>query len=123
MLVVVLLSGCGWADGESGAEAAVTAWHSALADGDPAAACHLLAPSTRAALEQDSGQPCAQALAAAGLRPGAPVKGTTVWGRAARAQTGDDVMFLSVQGDRWVVSDAGCELLGDLPADCMITGG
>jgi uncharacterized lipoprotein NlpE involved in copper resistance len=121
LCVVTLCAGalvaCASQSGQDGATAAAERFLHAAAT-DPAAACALLTPRTRAELETSEGQPCAQAL---------PTLDGTVghadtWSDQARVDTDDGTLYLTEFDTDWLVSAAGCRSDGDAPALCVLGG-
>ena len=123
---LLLLSGC--ATGDRAVARAAQDVGTALAAGDHARACALLAPLTRAELESSEQQPCPEALAAQELVAADEVSRVERYGRQGRVRVrgrdgGSDTWFLSRFGDRWLLVAAGCEPRGgDLPYDCDVEG-
>jgi hypothetical protein len=116
----LVLCGCGAQDAAAGQAAA--AFGVALGAGDVSRACALLAPATRAALEFQQSQPCAQSLQDAELGAG-PVVQVEVWGGQALARTGSDTWFLTRTSQGWRVAAAGCVPHGDnAPYLCKLSG-
>jgi hypothetical protein len=116
----LVLCGCGAED--TAASQAAAAFGAALGAGDLARACDLLAPATRATLEFQQPQPCAQTLQEAELRPG-PVAHVEVWGGAAQVHAGSDIWFLTRTAQGWRVAAAGCVPHGaDAPYLCKVSG-
>jgi hypothetical protein len=103
-------------------------FHEALAAGNAAAACDLLAPETRKELEQSTDAPCQQALTDAKLPQAASVSATDVYGTNAMVVLGSDTsreadtVFLARFGLLWKVTAAGCKPRADLPYDCDVKG-
>lgn len=122
--LVLLLTACA-AAAEDDAARAADAFAADLRD-DPGAACDLLAPRTRADLEDRQGSGCSEALPAAGLRdPGRRVD-VTVAGQSAMVRFGGDTVFLARFHDGWRVVAAGCERRSTDsadPYDCAVEGG
>jgi hypothetical protein len=122
-----LLTGCsGLGNPEGGnARSAVQRFQQAV-QGDPAAACGLLAPRTRKQLEDTEG-PCEQALPEQDLPEqdagaGSGVTSVDVYGKDAIAHVGDDTVFLARFEDGWRVTAAGCTPVPDRPYDCELEG-
>lgn len=90
----------------------------AAARTDPAAACELLTPRTRAELETSEDQPCARALP----RLDGRVQRADTWSDRARVDTDDGAVYLIEVDDAWLVSAAGCRPDGDAPAFCQVGG-
>lgn len=122
----LVASGCA-AGEEASVQQAALRFGAALEAGDPATACGLLEPATRAELERNEQSPCPQALAAAGL-PLVPDLGRVQrFGRLGQVElTGPDgardTRFLARHGSTWLVSAAGCRPQGDLPYACDVEG-
>ncbi|WP_240981740.1 MULTISPECIES: hypothetical protein [unclassified Streptomyces] len=109
LLIAGVLSGCGAsAAREDGASAAGRGFAAALAAGDHRAACALLAPETRDAVEEDAKGPCGPALRELGLPPSGAARGVDVYGRDALLRMTGDTLFLSQFDDGWKVTAAGC---------------
>ncbi len=98
-------------------------------DGDGTAACAFLAPATGKDLEDSGGQKCQEAILTQDLPdtqglPDPRTRGTP--GRSAgprRCRRRGDVVFLSMFGNRWLVTAAGCTPRGDRPYDRALKGG
>ena len=124
VVLSVLLGSCSTLGPDtSTAAAAAAAFHRAIGDGDGAAACGLLAPAAVEELEGVSGQSCAEAILGEDLPTGPDVRDSQAFGRAAQVQLDDDVVFLSIFGDDWLITAAGCRSRGDRPYDCTLQGG
>ncbi|MFE3285106.1 hypothetical protein ACFXJJ_18595 [Streptomyces sp. NPDC059233] len=121
--VVLALAGCGApAAREDAAARAGSAFEEALAVGDHARACTMLAPSTREQLEQDKQQGCARALAGEELpRAGRP-QSVDAYGRQAMVRMAGDTLFLSQFTGAWKVVAAGCTPRPDQPYQCRVKG-
>ncbi len=123
LALAIVVTGC---SGQRDTEVSVTAeeFWAAVTDGDGAAACELLAPSTRTELESSSGVPCAEAV----LEEVDGADGTpkvAVYGDAARARVGSETAFLALLDGGWRVTAAGCAPgpTEDVPYDCTVSGG
>lgn len=122
-LVVSLLTGCGApAVRVDGARDTVRVFEGALAARDYSAACDVLAPETRAQLQQDEEQACAQALASQELPVSAAVGTPEVYGRQALVRTGGETLFLSQFRSGWRVVAAGCSAQAGKPYECRVKG-
>lgn len=105
-------------------ERVVTDFYTALQQGDGAAACALLAPATRSALEQSSGSPCGEAILEEGLPTGPEPAEVTVFETAARATGPSDTAFLGQFAEGWKVVAAGCTPQApEHPYDCLVAKG
>jgi hypothetical protein len=92
----------------------------AAAQGDPSARCDLLAPGTLAALVEDEGTSCEDAIGQAPVGSGDLVS-LEVWGQEAQAKLSDDTLFLTRTSEGWRVSAAACRAQGaDQPYDCQV---
>lgn len=98
------------------------AFEEALATGDHALACVLLAPSTRRQLVQDQQQDCPRAIAGEELPRGGGLRGAEAYGRQAMLRLTGDTLFLSQFTDGWKVVAAGCAPEGDKPYECSVKG-
>ncbi|MFF2775911.1 hypothetical protein ACFVU3_13460 [Streptomyces sp. NPDC058052] len=100
------------------------AFEEALAEGDYAQACTLLAPQTREELEGTENMSCSAALEGQDLPAGGGAPGPTqVYGRQALLRLPDDTLFLSQFADGWKVTAAGCRPQAGEPYRCMVKGG
>ncbi len=115
------LAGCGSQEGPP--EAAAKAFYAAVSASDWPAACALLAPATREALERSAGTPCPEALAAEDLPDAGAVHTASRFGTMAQARFGADTVFLGRFGGRWKVVAAGCSPVPGRPYDCRLEGG
>lgn len=131
--VVTVLAGCGVARPDAAtAGAAAQDFYRAIAAGDGETACALLAPVTVESLEDDTGEPCADGVlegevgetltARATDATTRATRATRVAGRQAQATLADDVVFLTVSGDRWLITAAGCDPRPHRPYDCVLEG-
>jgi hypothetical protein len=113
----LVLTGCGDASSD---EVGTTARAFAAPDADPATRCALLTENTRAALVQDEGSPCEEAIADIPVGTG-DVVSVEVWGTEAQVKLGDDTLFLTQTSDGWRVSAAACRAQGsDEPYECQV---
>ena len=123
-LPAVLVSSCSTLEPDSTAAVAVaSSFHRAAQDADGRTACALVAPATVEDLESTTGQPCPVAMLTQGLPDAQDVQDTQAFGRAAKVSMDGDVVFLSVFGDRWLITAAGCSSRGDRPYDCTLQEG
>jgi hypothetical protein len=120
---LVALAGCGSTGGRAEAASAVaTRLLTAIAGGDGAAACAVLAPGTTAELEESAGKPCPEAILDEDLPEPGPVDRTAVYGQWAQVRLATDTVFLGVFPGGWRVVAAGCDARGDRPYDCTLQG-
>lgn len=118
------LTGCsGDADRDRAVLDVARQFGAAVDAGDGDAACALLAPATREALERDAGASCAQALLDEDLPAAGSGPEPEVFGTAAQVRSGTDTIFLGLFGDGWRVTAAGCAAAGDKPYACAVEGG
>ena len=115
---VLLLAGCASAH-EPAVERVATTFEDPGAD--PAERCDLLAPATRAAVEQDEGAPCVEAIEDLSL-DGGSVRSVEVWGRDAQVRLEDDTVFLAEFDGGWRVVAAVCSPQADAPYECEVDG-
>lgn len=124
ILAVVLLatvSGC--APSGEGPSNSAQAFHAALDRSDLEAACALLAPVTAKSVAKDGGGSCSRGLEGAGLvAVGPSTSATEVFGRSALVTFGEENVFLTRSGSRWLVDAAGCTAVEDGPFDCAVGG-
>lgn len=115
------LSGCGGSQDAAVADLAER-FRGAVADGDGAAACALLAPATRGELEQSTGKECAAAILEEA--PGARGEGgdVQVFGTMAQVRGDGDTVFLTRMPDGWRVLAAGCAPRAKAPYECAVKG-
>ena len=118
--LALVLSGCTPSQQDDAARAADD-FVAAVADGDPATACALLAPATVEELEQSSGAACADAVLEEASPAGDRVRVST-FGRMAQVHYADDVVFLSRFDAGWRVVAAGCLAQTGGPYSCGIEG-
>jgi ketosteroid isomerase-like protein len=98
-------------------------FYAALAAGDGAAACGLVAPATVAELEASTGAPCARALLEQLPRAREGKVDVRAYGEEARARVGGDTAFLALFAEGWRVVAAGCRTRDDgRPYDCAVKG-
>ncbi|OAR26561.1 hypothetical protein A8W25_12540 [Streptomyces sp. ERV7] len=116
---------CGASSGRvDGARDASRAFQRAVAAGDYAAACGLLAPGTRRQLEEDEKKPCGQALPGQELPTAGPGDSAEVYGRQAAISAGGQKLFLAQFTGGWKVVAAGCTPRGgEKPYRCVVKGG
>ena len=122
LLLLPVASGCASADATVATVA--NEFYASLAAGQTDVACDLLAPRTKAELEQAAGKGCTQALAAEHLTATTPIQGTRVYGTMAQVRFGGETAFLSRFQGGWKVMAAGCSpQQPDQSYDCLLSGG
>lgn len=121
LLAAAALGGCAPTASESGAGDAARAF--AAPSRDAALGCDLLAPRTRAAVEQQADRPCPAALGEADLPVAGELREVSVYGRDAMARFEHDTLFLARFDEGWRVTAAGCTPVPDRPFDCLVAGG
>src|SRR3954470_19540953 len=77
-------TGCGQPEGGDSAAAVARGLLTAVAAGDGSTACGVLAPDTRAELEESAGKACAEAITEQSLPPPTSVRTVDVYGKWAR---------------------------------------
>lgn len=98
-------------------------FHAALARGDGAAACALLAPSTREEVEKSEEGPCPDVVLGLDLPQSGEALGSEVFGDQAQVRFSDDAVFLADFPGGWMVTAAGCRPQDErLPYDCTVKG-
>lgn len=120
-MVAVSLTGCG-GDQDGAVRDAARDFYAALADGDGATACTLLAPATRSSLEQSSSQECPEAVLAEHLPHVGGIDEVSSFGTMAQLKLDGDTVFLARFRSGWRVMAAGCAPQPVGPYDCRIEG-
>jgi hypothetical protein len=123
LCALLLLTGCAGSERVDAARSSAEAFERALAAGDGAAACHLLAPDTAQEVAQSAGTSCASGILHEGLPKAGAVRASTAWGRSAQVRLASDTLFLSHFADGWRVLAAGCSPQPGKPYDCTVQGG
>jgi hypothetical protein len=123
-VLVPAVAACGQlAERQDAAAAVVQRLAAAVGAGDGAAACGLLAPETRAQLEESAGKACPQAIGEEHLPAAGAVRTVDVYGEWGRVVTSDDTLFVAAFDGGWRVVAAGCRSRGeDRPYDCVLRG-
>ena len=122
-VAIGMLSSCGGAQDDAATEAAET-YVDALAQDDGAAACSVLAPSTRSELEHSSGMACAEAILDEAVTDVGARVNVVAYGTMAQVRFAQDTVFLTRFRAGWRVLAAACtppEARG--PYDCHLQGG
>jgi hypothetical protein len=117
------LTSCGGTQDDDVADVA-SVFASALAAGDGAAACAVLAHSTRSELEQSTGDPCDEAILDEATRTVGSRVDVDAYGTMAQARYERDTLFLTRFQSGWRVMAAACtpRPSGD-GYDCKVKGG
>ena len=124
VVAVMTLAGCGSvSEQRAGVSAVALRLLTAVNANDGAAACVVLAPDTRAELEQTAGKPCAEAIVEEALPKPGTVRSSAVYGQWAQVVLSDDTLFLAAFPGGWRVVAAGCHPRGQRPYDCALQGG
>ncbi len=93
----------------------------AVAQGDGASACAVLAPAARAELEDTSGKPCPEAVLDEDVGSASTPEAVEVYDRMAQVRFASGPVFLSRFDGEWLVVGAACTPEpGDRPYDCSI---
>jgi len=122
LVLVLALAGCSGPD-TAAAESTAAAFEAALAQGDAETACALLTPQAAAAVAEEEGADCAQAIVSLGLTAGRGDPRAEAYGQGAIVELDGDTVFLAASGDGWRVRAAGCvATTEDAPFDCRIDG-
>lgn len=119
-LTVLPLVACASSQQAPALEATRT-FQSAVASGDTATACALLAEESRGNLEAASASPCSTSLPRLTLAADPP-QSVEVWGDNAQVRTATDVLFLAKFSAGWKVTAVGCRPRPDKPYDCKVEG-
>lgn len=118
----VLLSVSGCTSLQAPAETLGNRFYAAVGGSDWTTACAMLAPKTRAQLEQNAGTGCATALPGQHLSDGGPAAGFAGYGGMAQVRYPKDTVFLARFPDGWKVYAAGCTPVHHQPYDCRLQG-
>jgi hypothetical protein len=117
----VLLVGC--AAPPAPAAAVGDRFYRAVGGSDWNAACALLAPETRADLEQSAGSPCPAALRDEELPDPGPVVRSVEFGTMTQVRYRQDTVFLARFQSGWKVMAVACSPGPGHPYDCRLQGG
>ena len=120
-VLVLTMAGCGSSESSAVPEVAQR-FYRAVAAGDGAAACALLAPPTVAEVEQTAKAPCRTAILDQEIPAAGEVTRSARYGGQAQVRLRGDTAFLSEFGDGWKVVAAGCTARGEAPYDCKVSG-
>jgi hypothetical protein len=116
-----LLSACGGSQDVAVSNVAEE-FYGSVHRGDGAAACALLAPTTRSELEQSSGDQCAAAILEELTDARSDDDIVEVFGTMAQVRWRGGAVFLTRMSDGWRVLAAGCAPHADAPYDCLVKG-
>jgi hypothetical protein len=122
LLAVPAVAGCA-AAGRPDVEAVAAAFYAAYTREDGAAACALLAPTTREELEQSAGAPCATGLLDETLPRVGRVTASDLYGDQAQVRLEGDTTFVAQFEGGWKVVAAGCVRRPQRPYDCAVEPG
>jgi hypothetical protein len=116
------LTSCGGTQDDDVAGVA-SVFASALAAGDGAQACSVLARSTRSELEQSTGDPCEKAILDEATRPVGSQVDVDAYGTMAQVRYKEDTLFLTRFESGWRVMAAACTPRSSTHGyDCNVTG-
>lgn len=104
------------------------AFYRALAEGDGAAACAVLAARTRSEVEQSDQLPCDRAILEEDIPDlsddgSADPREVAAFGTSAQVRYADETTFLSRYVDGWRVVAAGCTRVPGGRYDCQVEAG
>jgi hypothetical protein len=119
-LPVLLLSGCGASATPS--ETVASRFTGAVAASDWDTGCSLLAPGTKAELEESAGTACPEALSEADLPDAGRVRESSAFGTMAQVRYDRDTVFVAEFRSGWKVMAAGCTPVPGHPYDCELKG-
>lgn len=122
VLALGLLAGCGGSQDVAVSDVAEE-FYTSVADGDGAAACALLAPTTRSELEQSSGKKCATAILQETPQAHGDSGIVEVFDTMAQVRFDGDTAFLTRMPNGWRVLAAACSPRPVGPHDCRVKGG
>ncbi|MFI5890001.1 hypothetical protein ACIA5D_07750 [Actinoplanes sp. NPDC051513] len=121
LVPLLLVAGCGAVGGrEQAASATALRLLDAVAAGDGAGACAVLAPDTASEVSESD---CPSAILGENLPAPGTVVEADVYGQWAQVRLTGDTVFLAVFPGGWRVVAAGCAAQGDRPYDCAVSGG
>ncbi len=124
VVLLLLVGGCGAGDVRRHEVEDVSAtFHRSYTDKDAAAACAVLAPPTKSALEESAGKPCDTALLSEELPAVGSPERVEVFGTSAQIRYAGETTVLARYQGGWKVIAAGCSYRPHQPYDCTISGG
>jgi hypothetical protein len=107
-LLCLAVTGCGRGADREDATAVAERFFAAVGSGDGPAACRLLAPDTREALEDEEQKPCRDAIGGVQIDEARPTAVELYLTNAQADLDNGERAFLSRTTDGWRVSAAGC---------------
>jgi hypothetical protein len=119
---LVALSGCGGSQ-DAAVESVAQQFYAAIASQDGKGACTLLAPATRAEVEQASRSSCADGLLEEDVPSVTAAEEVSVFGTMGRVRYEGETTYLTRFGQGWLVMAAGCTPMQVGPDDCTVRGG
>jgi hypothetical protein len=119
--VLLAAAGCGSPESAVARDTAVE-FSRAVAAGDTATACDMLAPKTKSELVESAGMPCPDALAEESLPDAGEARAAEAFGTMAQVRFDADVLFLAEFRGGWKVLAVGCEDRPKRPYDCTVGG-
>jgi len=117
LALAVCMAGCGRAGDRDDARAVTERFLTALDRGDGTTACAQLSPDTRAALVDEEGKPCREAVGSLGLQASAVARLQLYVTNAKADLANGDSAFLSQGAQGWRLSAVGCRPARGKPAD------
>jgi hypothetical protein len=120
-VVVLACAGCG-SDISTAVSNTAERFYGAVASGNGAAACALLAPLTVHEVQQSEQEPCGTAIMDEDIPAAGQVIGQKRFGDQAQVRLRGDTAFLAQFADGWKVVAAACTPRGELPYDCKVKG-
>ena len=120
--MVVAVGGCS-SSSAADVNAASDRFLQAVANGDGARACQLLAPRTRSEVEQSAGKPCPQAILEEEISAPGAMSRVSVFGPDAQVRYQRGATFLSRFSGGWRVVAAGCTPAAGDRYDCSVEAG
>lgn len=120
--LLLTTAGCG-SERDATVERVAKDFYAAVAREDGAAACELLAPTTRDELAQSSGTPCSTAVLEQDVPAAGEAQGVNVYGAAGKVELDGDTAFLGEFPEGWRVTAVACTARPSEPYDCQVAGG
>ncbi|MGN6577027.1 MAG: hypothetical protein ACTHKG_15230 [Nocardioides sp.] len=123
VVLLLALGGCGGDVRRQQAESVSAAFHRSYEEQDATAACAVLAPPAKSAVEESVGKPCDAALLSEELPSVGKPDRVEVFGTEAQVRYDGETTFLARYRGGWKVVAAGCSYRPHEPYDCTISGG